>query len=153
MDPPPSRTLQSALTKDGRVVAQMPNGQWKAPTALVFERERDEDHSSDESSYEEESSFQVRIEERRRWELTQFFDADYASEWKCVVQKDNQTVEVQDLQGQPWTVVRDLQFLERPPKVFRNGIDVDPNQSFKGEWSPALTSTKWLLMMMQLTFV
>ena len=74
--------------------------------------------------------------------MAQFGEKCYLSEFKLATQLTDSIVHVTDYEGVTWIVERSLNFFE-PPIVMRNGeeIKADP-------WYPALTSVKWLLMVM-----
>ena len=80
---------------------------------------------------------------RLQLEIEQFYEKDYMSEFKKVEPVSENSVKVTDYQNNIWTVIRDQKYLQNPPQIFKNGEEI-----VEDSWSPALTSAKWLLMMM-----
>lgn len=80
---------------------------------------------------------------RNHGEMKQFDDPDYNDVFKEITHINDYTVNVRMPDNSVWTIIRDINY-NRPPLIFRNCFAVYP---FCGnDWSPALTSTKALLM-------
>ena len=80
---------------------------------------------------------------RNHGEMKQFDDPDYNDVFKNVVHVNDYTVNVQMPDNSVWTVIRDINYLH-PPLIFKNCTAISPFCG--GDWSPALTSAKALLM-------
>ena len=82
-------------------------------------------------------------EERRDYEFGEFLHADYAWFIKTVERTDAETIEVALQDGRKAVVKRSLNWLAAPT-VWLNGQRI---VGYDAEFSPALTSVRWLMML------
>lgn len=82
---------------------------------------------------------------RRDKELMEFADPDYA--WMFTSLRlellPSPKIYATLVDGSEWTLERDLDFIKNPPMVTKNGVPMPKDL----EWSPALTSIRWLMML------
>lgn len=76
-------------------------------------------------------------------EMLQFFDKVYKTEFKLVEVKDEYTMHVVTHDGRDWLVTRSTDFLVAPHVL----CDGEVITTCENNWSPAITSVKWLLML------
>ena len=91
------------------------------------------------------------LADRVRAEMADFDDPTYASEFASVEHIEDNSVLVTDWARRVWYVQRDMNPLE-PPVVLCNGRHAVPGSVLE-QWSPALFSAPWLLMLMQVIHV
>lgn len=87
---------------------------------------------------------------RQEKELAQFADKDYLSEWRKAERTSDSSVKIETYDGSIWTVVRDLNFLSSPPRIWKDGKEISVACEDGSNWNPGLSSAKWLLMIMVL---
>jgi hypothetical protein len=64
--------------------------------------------------------------------------------WKTVKKINDDTVEIQDTKGQKWIVLRDLNFHKDPPRIMKEGVEIQPSV----EWQAGISAVEWLLLAM-----
>lgn len=79
---------------------------------------------------------------RREYEFAEFIHVDYMWFIKTVERKDVETIEVALQDGRKAVVKRSLDWLQ-PPGIWLNGQRI---AGYDAEFSPALTSIRWLMM-------
>jgi hypothetical protein len=80
---------------------------------------------------------------RQEKELQEFFEF---SGYKNVKKVSGDTVELEDMSGCHWKIVRNLNFWTQPPRIFQNGKEIQANI----EYNPSYSTVRWLLIIMNL---
>lgn len=78
------------------------------------------------------------------YEMREFDDPEFKRMFGYMHHVDDHTIALMDNDGVKWVVDRNKNFME-PPLVYCNGKAI-PKRKY--EWYPALTSLRWLLMLM-----
>lgn len=81
---------------------------------------------------------------RLKREMAEFDDPDIRNMFKEVSHIDDRSVALIDNNGVTWVVERSLNYFEAP-HVYRNGKAILKKRY---DWSPYLTSSRWLMMLM-----
>lgn len=76
---------------------------------------------------------------RQHNELQEFFES---TDWKNIKKVSGDTVELEDVKGRHWKVIRDLNFWTQPPRIFQDGQEIQANI----EYNPSYSTVRWLLM-------
>lgn len=80
---------------------------------------------------------------RREKEFAQFFEESYKTEWHSVKRIADDTIQLIAINGTVWTVQRDLNFLTKSPRTFKNGAEIT---GCYNQWSMVFSCVAWLLM-------